>query len=103
MIPNIKIEDVKPCNGYCLIQPIDATESSHVVLPETGQKGRAQKGKVLAVADTNITDRGADLPISIKPGDVVLFGEYSGEDMKLDDGKEYRLIEMIFIRAIVNE
>jgi len=97
----MKIEDIKPANGYCLVEPLDDKIKGglFVAEKEEGQK-RAKRGKVLAVAETNVGDNGADRPIPCKAGDEVFFGAYSGEDVTIDE-KEYRLIELMFIRGTI--
>ena len=58
------------------------------------------EGEVVSVAKTNIASTGTALPIEIKVGDRVLYGRYSGEDVKVE-GVEYKIVEMTSVRAIV--
>jgi len=93
---------IKPLNGYVVIKPLAAEEvtKSGIVIPDTANKEKPKEGEVIAVAATNITDKGAELPIEMKVGDKVLYGQYSGEDVKVD-GVEYKIVEMTSVRAIV--
>jgi chaperonin GroES len=94
--------NIKPLNGYVVIKPLEAEEvtKSGIVIPETANKEKPQEGEVVAVSATNVSDKGAELPIEVKVGDKVLYGRYSGEDVKVDD-VEYKIVEMTSVRAIV--
>lgn len=93
---------IKPLNGYVVIKPLPAEEvtKSGIVIPDTANKEKPKQGEVVAVAATNMTDKGTELPIEMKVGDKVLYGQYSGEDVKLD-GVEYKICEMTSVRAII--
>jgi chaperonin GroES len=93
---------IKPLNGYVVIKPMAAEEvtKSGIVIPDTANKEKPQEGEVVAVADKNISSSGTELPIEIKVGDKVLYGRYSGEDVKVS-GVEYKIVEMTSVRAIV--
>ncbi len=93
---------IKPLNGYVVIKPLAAEEvtKSGIVIPDTANKEKPQEGEVVAVADKNISPNGIELPIEIKVGDKVLYGRYSGEDVKVG-GVEYKIVEMTSVRAIV--
>src|SRR5512136_163121 len=93
---------IKPLNGYVVIKPLEQEEmtKSGIVIPDTANKEKPQEGEVVGVSKTNISSTGTALPIEIKVGDRVLYGRYSGEDVKVD-GVEYKIVEMTSIRAIV--
>jgi chaperonin GroES len=93
---------IKPLNGYVVIKPLEQEEmtKSGIVIPDTANKEKPQEGEVIAVADKNISSNGTALPIEMKIGDHVLYGRYSGEDVKVD-GVEYKIVEMSSVRAIV--
>ncbi len=95
---------IKPLNGYAVIKPLQKEEmtKSGIVIPDTANKEKPREGEVVAVSKMNISSNGTELPIEIKVGDRVLYGQYSGEDVKVDN-VEYKLIEMTMIRAIVSE
>jgi len=92
-----------PLNGYVVIKPVEAEEmtKSGLYIPDTANKEKPQEGEVVAVADKNVSTHGTPLPIEMKVGDRVLYGRYSGEDVKVD-GVEYKIVEMTSVRAIVN-
>lgn len=93
---------IKPLNGYVVIKPLEQEEmtKSGIVIPDTASKEKPQEGEVVAVADTNISSDGTKLPIEMKVGDKVLYGRYSGEDVKVED-VEYKIVEMTSVRAII--
>ncbi len=93
---------IKPLNGYAVIKPMQKEEmtKSGIVIPDTANKEKPREGEIIAVSKTNISSNGTALPIEIKVGDRVLYGQYSGEDVKVEN-VEYKLIEMTMIRAIV--
>jgi chaperonin GroES len=93
---------IKPLNGYAVIKPLQKEEmtKSGIVIPDTANKEKPREGEIVAVSKTNITSTGTALPIELKVGDRVLYGQYSGEDVKVD-GIEYKILEMTSIRAIV--
>ena len=92
-----------PLNGYVVIKPLEAEEmtKSGLYIPDTANKEKPQEGEVVAVAKTNVSSSGTELPIELKVGDRVLYGRYSGEDVKVD-GVEYKIVEMTSVRAIVS-
>jgi len=94
--------NIKPLNGYVVIKPLEQEEmtKSGIVIPDTANKEKPQEGEVVAVASKNISSNGTELPIEMKVGDKVLYGRYSGEDVKVD-GVEYKIVEMTSVRAIV--
>ncbi|MCK5615357.1 co-chaperone GroES [Candidatus Pacearchaeota archaeon] len=93
---------IKPLNGYVVIKPMEAEEvtKSGIVIPDTANKEKPSEGEVVAVASKNVSPSGTELPIEMKVGDKVLYGRYSGEDVKVD-GVEYKIVEMTSVRAIV--
>ncbi|PIZ73027.1 co-chaperone GroES [Candidatus Peregrinibacteria bacterium CG_4_10_14_0_2_um_filter_43_11] len=95
---------IVPLNGYVVIKPLAAEEvtKSGIVIPDTANKEKPQEGEVVAVAKTNISTNGQELPIELKIGDHVLYGRYSGEDVKVD-GIEYKIVEMTSVRAIIKQ
>lgn len=94
---------IKPLNGYVVIKPLEAEEvtASGIVIPDTANKEKPKEGEVMAVSATNISESGTELPVEIKVGDKVLYGQYSGEEVEVD-GVEYKIVEMTSVRAIVS-
>jgi len=95
--------NIQPLNGYVVIKPSEAEEmtKSGLYIPDSARKEATKQGTVVAISATNINDHGIELPIEMKVGDKVLYGQYSGEDVKVD-GVEYKIVEMTSVRGIVS-
>src|SRR5438874_11235251 len=83
---------IRPLEDRVVIQQIEAEEKTAggIVLPDTA-KEKPQRGKVLAVGPGKMLDSGERAPIGVKEGDEVLFGKYSGTDIKVD-GEEIKIL-----------
>jgi len=73
---------------------------SGIFLPETASKEKSEQGKVIAVGAGKKTDDGKKIPLSVKPGDIVLFSKYGPNEIKVDD-KEYLIATESDILAII--
>lgn len=95
--------NIKPLGDRVVIKPIaeDITTKSGIVLPETVEKEKAEKGEVLAVGPGRVLDNGAPASMSVKVGDKVMFKKYSPDEIKVD-GEELLIISEQDILAIVN-
>ena len=71
-------------------QEAETTTSGGIVLPDSAQD-KPQRGEVIAVGDGHVKSDGTKLPLSVKPGDNVLFQSYGPEEIKLGDD-EYLLL-----------
>jgi chaperonin GroES len=75
--------------------------SGGIYIPDTA-KEKPQRGKVIAVGPGRMTEDGKRLPIDVKAGDEILFGKYSGSDIKID-GVEYMIIKEDEIYGIITK
>ena len=77
---------VKPLGDRVLVKPLDEEEQvkGGIIIPDTA-KEKPQRGEVTAVGDGKTDDSGKKIAMSVKPGDTVLYGKYSGTEVKLDD------------------
>jgi chaperonin GroES len=94
----------KPLSNNVLIEPIKEEQKtkSGIVLPETAEKSKQARGKVIAVGPGKFGERGERIPCSVKTGEVVLFEEPWSENNKIkDEGKEYFLVKEEEILAII--
>src|SRR6266542_1732940 len=66
------------------------TKKGGIIIPDTA-KEKPQEGKVIAVGNGKVSDDGKKLPLDVKAGDKILFGKYSGSEVKLDD-EEYLIL-----------
>ncbi|MFY9585269.1 MAG: co-chaperone GroES [Candidatus Acidiferrales bacterium] len=83
--------NVTPLHDRVLIKRIEEKETvkGGIIIPDTA-KEKPQEGEVIAVGAGRI-EKGARIPLDVKAGDRVLFGKYSGTDIKLDD-QEYLIL-----------
>ncbi len=85
--------NMKPINDHVIVKPIteDEVTKSGIVIPDTVDKEKPEKGEVIAVGEGKLLDNGQRAPMSIKVGDIVMFKKYSPDEIKIDD-KEYLVI-----------
>jgi chaperonin GroES len=100
MQKNMKI---KPLHDNVILRPVSAEEitKSGIVLPDTVDKERPEKGEVVAVGEGKLLDNGQRAPMGVKTGDIVMFKKYSPDELKVD-GEEYLVISESNILAILN-
>jgi chaperonin GroES len=83
---------VKPLHDRILVKRIEEGEQvvGGIIIPDTA-KEKPQQGKVVAVGAGKIDDKGKRQPLDVKDGDRILFGKYSGQEIKLD-GEEFLIM-----------
>ena len=83
---------IRPLEDRVVVKQIEAESKTAggIVLPDTA-KEKPQRGKVLAVGPGKMLDSGERSPICLAEGDEVLFGKYSGTDIKVD-GDEIKIL-----------
>jgi len=76
---------VRPLQDRVIVQRIDGEEKTKggIIIPDTA-KEKPVEGKVIAAGSGKVGDDGKVVPLSVKKGDRVLFGKYSGTEIKLD-------------------
>ena len=87
---------IKPLADRVLVEPADAetTTASGIIIPDTAQE-KPQKGTIVAVGSGK-----KDEPMTVKVGDIVLYGKYSGSELKLE-GKDFLIMRESDILAII--
>lgn len=78
--------DVKPLGDRVLVEILDPEEVTKggIVLPDTAQE-KPQQAKVVAIGKGKLSDDGKIVPLEVKKGDIVLYGKYSGTELKIDE------------------
>lgn len=96
------MKNIKPLSDHIFIEPLeeDKLTKSGIVLPDTAEKEKPIKGKVMAVGSGRRTDKGDLIPLAVKVGDVVLFKKYGPDEIEID-GKKYLVGEENDILAIL--
>jgi len=82
-----------PLHDRVLVRRVEEQDDKHgsIIIPDTA-KEKPQEGKVIAVGTGRVTEDGKKLPLAVKEGDRILFGKYSGSEVKLD-GLEYLIMK----------
>ena len=88
--------NIKPLADRVLVEPASAetTTASGIIIPDTAQE-KPQKGTIVAVGKGT-----KENPITVKSGDIVLYGKYSGNELNYE-GKEYLIMKESDILAII--
>ena len=94
--------NLKPLNDRIFLEPLEEekTTKSGIVLPDTAEKEKPIRGKVVAVGPGKLDEKGKRVPMSVKVGDKVLFKKYGPDELEVD-GKKYLVGEEADILAII--
>ncbi len=94
--------NLKPLSNRVILEPVeDETRTkSGIVIPDTAEKEKPVKGKVLATGPGKLNDKGERVQMSVKVGDVVLFKKYGPDEIEID-GKKYLVGDEDDILAII--
>ncbi len=92
---------IRPLNDRVMVLRTEqeAKTTGGIIIPDTA-KEKPQEGKVVAVGPGKVNDKGERLPLEVKANDRVLFGKYSGTEIKVD-GVEHLIMREDDILAIV--
>ncbi|MBI4811831.1 co-chaperone GroES [Candidatus Falkowbacteria bacterium] len=93
---------LKPLHDHVIVKPIteDEVTAAGIVLPDTVDKEKPEKGEVIAVGPGKLLESGQRAPMSVKVGDKVMFKKYSPDEIKVDK-EEYLVISEGDIMAIL--
>ena len=84
---------LRPLHDRILVKRIeeDKVQRGGIIIPDTA-KEKPQEGEVIALGTGTVTDDGKKIPLAVKAGDRILFGKYSGSEVKLG-GTEYLIMK----------
>ena len=90
----------RPLHDRVLIKVLDSEEKTAggIIIPDSA-KEKPQEGKVVAIGSGSRTEDGKIIPMDVQVGDVVLFGKWSGTEVKID-GKEFSIMKESDIMGI---
>ena len=93
---------VRPLHDRIIVQRLEEEEQQvgGIIIPDTA-KEKPQQGKVVAVGKGKVKEDGGILPMDVKDGDTILFGKYSGQEIKLD-GDDYLIMKEDEVLGVVN-
>jgi chaperonin GroES len=92
---------VRPLHDRIIVQRLEEDEQrvGGIIIPDTA-KEKPQQGKVIAAGKGKSKDDGKVLPLDVKEGDTILFGKYSGQEIKID-GEEYLIMREDEVLAVL--
>jgi chaperonin GroES len=92
---------IRPLHDRLVIKRIEEKETikGGIIIPDSA-KEKPQEGEVIAVGNGKTLDNGTKVPLDVKVGDKILFGKYSGTDIKID-GEEVLILREDEVLAIV--
>ena len=93
---------VTPLHDRVIIQRLEEGEQTigSIIVPDSA-KEKPQRGKVFAVGLGKVREDGSRQPLDVKDGDTILFGKYSGQEIKID-GEEYLIMREDEVLAIID-
>jgi chaperonin GroES len=94
---------MKPLHDRIIVRRIEEGEQKigGIIIPDSA-KEKPQQGKVIAVGNGKIKDDGKRIPLDVKEGDTILFGKYSGQEIKIN-GEEHLIMREDEVLAIVDD
>ncbi len=94
--------DLKPLANRVFIEPLEEEKitKSGIVLPDTAEREKPVRGKILAVGPGKMNEKGERIPVSVKVGDTVLFKKFGPDEIEID-GKKYLVGDEDDILAII--
>jgi chaperonin GroES len=96
-----KMAKVRPLHDRLLVKRIEEKETvkGGIIIPDTA-KEKPQEGEVIAVGNGKVLENGTKIALDVKAGDKILFGKYSGTDIKID-GEEYLILREDEVLAVI--
>jgi chaperonin GroES len=92
---------VRPLHDRLVVCRIEETEQrvGQIIIPDSA-KEKPQQGTVIAAGDGRMTETGKRVPLDVKAGDRILFGKYSGSEVKID-GEEHLILREDDILGVI--
>ena len=92
---------IRPLHDRILVKRVEEKVQMRggIIIPDTA-KEKPQEGKVVAVGNGKVAEDGKRVPLDVKSGDKILFGKYSGSEVKIDD-EEYLILREEDVLAIL--
>ena len=92
---------IRPLHDRILVKRVEEQEvrKGGIIIPDTA-KEKPQEGKVIAVGNGKVGEDGKKIPLDVKAGDKILFGKYSGSEVKVED-EEYLILREEDVLGII--
>ena len=93
---------IRPLHDRILVERLEEQEvkKGGIIIPDTA-KEKPQEGKVIAAGNGKVGDDGKKIPLDVKAGDRILFGKYSGSEVKIEDD-EYLIMREEDVLAVLD-
>jgi chaperonin GroES len=93
----------RPLHDRIIVRRIDEGEQKigGIIIPDSA-KEKPQQGKVIEAGNGKVKDDGKRIPLDVKAGDTILFGKYSGQEIKLD-GEEFLIMREDEVLAVIED
>ena len=94
--------DIRPLHDRLIVRRLEEGEQKvgGIIIPDTA-KEKPQQGKVIAAGNGKVKDDGKRVPLDVKKGDLILFGKYTSQEVKLD-GEEYLILREDEVLAVID-
>jgi chaperonin GroES len=94
--------NVRPLHDRIIVQRLEEGEQriGGIIIPDSA-KEKPQQGKVMAVGSGKVKDDGKRIALDVKAGDLILFGKYSGQEIKVD-GEEYLIMREDEVLGVID-
>jgi chaperonin GroES len=98
---NKNVMNIRPLHDRIIVRRLEEGEqkSGAIIVPDTA-KEKPQQGEVIAAGRGKLNDDGTRVPLDVKPGDRILFGKYTNQEVKLD-GEEYLIMREDEVLAVL--
>ena len=93
---------IRPLHDRIIVQRLEEGEQKigGIIIPDTA-KEKPQQGRVIAAGNGKVNDEGKRVPLDVKAGDLILFGKYTSQEVKLD-GEEYLIMREDEVLAVID-
>ena len=94
--------NARPLHDRLIVRRIEEGEqqSGGIIIPDTA-KEKPQRGTVIAVGNGRVNKAGKRVPLDVKAGDMILFGKYTSQEVKLD-GEDYLIMREDEVLAVID-
>ena len=93
--------NARPLHDRIIVQRLEEGEQKigGIIIPDSA-KEKPQQGKVISVGAGKVKDDGKRIPLDVRAGDIILFGKYSGQEIKVD-GEDYLIMREDEVLAVI--
>ena len=96
------VVDIRPLHDRIIVRRLEEGEqkSGAIIIPDTA-KEKPQQGKVIAAGTGRVKDDGKRVPLDVKTSDLILFGKYTSQEVKLN-GEDYLIMREDEVLAVID-